>query len=103
MRFPRKRPFRVWFERNVPCAALAAAPIARVVVAEHREPIPLSELPWALGAIAVWSIVIGAYFAIARAQRRRAARERIRSLQITRYVDLTRKPSAAPSAPDNER
>lgn len=103
MKFPRKENFGGWFKRNAPCAALAAVPIARVAVAEHREPIPLSELLLALGAIIVWSIVIGACFALARACRRRAARERIENVQIARYVDLTRKPSAAPTEPDSER
>ncbi len=103
MKFPGTENLGGLFKLSTPCAALAAVPIARVAVAEHREPIPLSELMWALGAIAVWSIVIGACFALARARRRRAARRRIQSVQITRYVDLTRKPSAAPSEPDSER
>ncbi len=103
MKFPGKENFGGFFKLSAPCAALAAVPIARVAVAEHREPIPLSELLWALGAIVAWSIVIGAYFALARARRRRAARKRIQSVQITRYVDLTRKPSTAPSEPGSER
>jgi len=103
MTFRRKENFGVWFKRNAPRAALAAAPIARVAVAERREPIPLIELLWALGAIAVWSIMIGACFAIARARRRRVARGRIQSVQVTRYVDLSRKSSAAASKPGSER
>jgi len=103
MKLRGKENFGGLFKLGTPAAALAAVPITRVAVAEHREPIPLSELLWALGAIAVWSIVIGAYFALARARRRRAARKRIQSVQITRYVDLTRKPSAARSEPDSER
>lgn len=103
MKFSEKENLGGWFRRNMLCAALAAVPIARVAAAEHREPIPLSELLWALGAIVIWSAVIGAFFALARARRRRAARDLIQSVQVTRYVDLTRKSSATPPEPDTER
>ncbi|MHB8380976.1 MAG: hypothetical protein ACYDC3_01360 [Candidatus Binataceae bacterium] len=104
MKCPEKENPRGWFERHLPAAAMAAVPIARATVASgHHRPIPLSELLWALGAIVVWASVIGAYFALAHARRRRLARERIQSVQITRYVDLTRKPSGSPPEADSER
>lgn|SRR5487761_1660672 len=104
MQVPTRENFSEWFVRMAPCAALAAAPVGRIAVASGRhQPIALSELLWALGAIVIWSSVIGACFAFARARRRRAARERIQSVQVTRYVDLTRKSSAAASKPGSER
>jgi len=92
-----------WFERRLTGAAIAALPIARgAASAAHHSRIPLSELLWALAAIAVWGAVIGACFAYDRARRRRIARARIRSVRVTRHVDLTRKSPAPAADPDGE-
>jgi hypothetical protein len=104
MKSPEKDNRRGWFEHGLAGVAMAAVPIARATVAagpHHR--VPLSELLWALGAITIWGGAIGAYVAFDHARRRRIARERIQSVQISRYVDLTRKPSSPPSQADDER
>ncbi|HVA78705.1 MAG TPA: hypothetical protein VNF27_12450 [Candidatus Binataceae bacterium] len=92
-----------WFQRRLAGVAMAAAPIARASVATgHLHRVPLSELLWALGAIAIWGGAMGAFFAFARVRRRRTARERIKNVRITRYVDLTRKPSDPAAEPDGD-
>ncbi|HUY26748.1 MAG TPA: hypothetical protein VMV27_04960 [Candidatus Binataceae bacterium] len=90
-----------WFERRLTGGSMAALPIARgAASAAHHSRIPLSELLWALAAIAIWGVVIGACFAYDRARRRRIARARIRSVRVTRYVDLTRKSPGPAADPD---
>ena len=104
MTCPEKENWSGWFVRTLRGVALAAIPIARPTVASgHHHRIPVGELLWALGAIAVWASAIGAFFALARVRRRRIARERIQSVKITRYVDLTRKTSGPADEPDGER